>query len=120
MADLEITIGERKIEVSDPSSIPLTIEYQLEDTENFQDKKASVASSITVPASLMNSKAANSFHNPSVLDLTQGEVYKNPQKLLVKAKGSEIMVGKAILQEATHTDVPQEYTWNFLGIMRIG
>jgi hypothetical protein len=115
MPDLEITIGDKQIITSDPNAVPIAIDYLLEDQENFQTKKGSQSIDITVPASIINSGPANSFHNPAVEDLTKDETYRNPQKLIIKAKGVEVMVGKALLKEATHTDIPESYTWNFYG-----
>jgi hypothetical protein len=115
MEDLEITIGGQQISVSDPAAIPISIDYALEDQENFQTKKGSQGADITVPATLINSVAAGSFHNPSVADLTKDETFKNPQDLVVRAHGNEIMVGKALLKRATHREMPISYTWNFYG-----
>jgi hypothetical protein len=115
MADLEITIGDQAIVTSDPDAIPVYIDYSLEDQEDFQNKQSSSSQNVTIPATIINSRSANSFHNPSVEDLSSGDMFKNPQSLVVKARGVEVMVGKALLQEAVHTEVPESYTWNFYG-----
>lgn len=112
---LEITIGDNEIQVEDPDKIPLAIDYAIEESADFQKKRAAESMDITIPATLLNRQVSNSFHNPSVADLTEGEVFRNPQKAVIKAGGTELLVGKALLQQATHTDRPQDYTYNFFG-----
>lgn len=115
MPELEINIGDRQIIVTDPETIPISIDYSLEDVEDFQQKKSSQALNITVPATLINQQAANSLQNPTVLDLSEGSVFRNPQRANIIAKGQEVFTGKALLQEATHTDKPEDYIWNLFG-----
>jgi hypothetical protein len=115
MPELEIIIGDKEIITSDPEAISIQIDYSLEDPEDFQKKKSSQALDITVPATLVNSQAANTFHVPSIADLTEGEIFRNPQRAVIRAKGNEVLVGKALLTNGTHTDKPEEYIWNIYG-----
>lgn len=113
--NMVIRIGDSVIEVTDPSEIPVSINYNLEDPDDYQQKKSSEAFDITVPATLINSTASNTFNNPQMDDLTSGQALRNYQKATIGAGGYELLVGKALLKKARHTDRPVSFTWNLLG-----
>lgn len=112
---VKVSIGEQTVSYTKGDDIPVAINYQLEDLDNFQIKKAGTSFGITVPATLNNDQVANTFHNPAVEDLTSGEVFKNYQKAKIESNGSELLVGKAVLDEATHTDKPESYKFDLYG-----
>lgn len=115
MKTVEITIGGRTTIIDDPEKIPITIDYALEEEADFQRKKGSQAVDIRLPAALLNQQQANTFHNPSVEDLTADETFRNPEKAVIKSGGHELLVGKALLKNASHTDRPEQYIYNFYG-----
>lgn len=112
---LKLTIGDKQVQVSDPEQLPIAIDYTLEDPDNFQNKPSSQAIGITVPATLMNDIAGNTFRNPSVIDLTDGEVFRSYQPFSLDENGFEIMTGKAFLKNAKHTDKPLSYDFDLYG-----
>jgi hypothetical protein len=112
---LRITIGEAVVETTEADQLPISINYSLEDSANFQSKQSSNALDIEIPATLMNSKIANTYHNPSVEDLTQGQVFRNIQRGIIEESGTEIVVGKAFLRSAKFSNLPISYTYNILG-----
>ncbi len=112
---LKIRIGNHQVVVDDPSKIKLGIDYKLEDPDDFQKKKGSEATSIRVPATLMNDVVGNTYHQPGIEDLTDGQVFRNFQPAIIEAAGTEIFIGKAKLNEATHTDKPEDYEYDLFG-----
>lgn len=112
---LKMQVGDYEIQTTDPRELPIAITYSLEDEQDFQKKQSARALDIEVPASVENSKGANTFHNPSVEDLSSGELFKNFQPARITAAGQELLIGKGILKNATHTNVPVSYTWNIFG-----
>lgn len=99
----------------DFTELPLALDYSLEDPENFQNKKAVNAFDIIVPATLSNDKTFNTFYNPSVEDLTTGEIFKNHRACLITGNGYELLSGKCFLQGASHLDKPTKYKINAYG-----
>lgn len=112
---LKITIGSKQIQVSDPKDLPVSIDYALEDRDNFQDKPSAQALSLKVPATLMNDIAGNTFRNPDIKDLTEGQVFRSNQPFVIDENGYEIMSGKAFLKSGTHTNVPVSYLYDLYG-----
>lgn len=113
--NIRIDIGGNSIELSDIQSSGITINYALEDPENFQSKQSSTAADITMPATHANDGSFNSFHNPNIEDLTTGEIFKNPMPCAMVVNGVQIFKGLAILKSATHTDKPETYTVDCYG-----
>lgn len=95
--------------------IGLSINYQLEDIEDFQKKKSSESFDITFPATPANDRIGNTLHNPAIDDNTTDKVFSSHRKAVIEANGHELLVGKAFLTQATHTDKPQAYTFDFYG-----
>lgn len=112
---IEVLIGEEAMDVSSIEELPISISYKLEDKEDFQSKKSSEALSIIFPATRQNDKIGNTFHNPSVKDLTAGETFRSIRSAIIRSGGTELLTGKAFLKNAKHTDVPTEYEYDFYG-----
>lgn len=112
---IAIKVGGDRLVYKDPESLPLSISYELEDSNNFQEKGSSTALEIEIPATPEMDRVANTFHNPGIDDLTEGEVFRNPRPATIEANGVELLIGKAILNNATHTDKPESYTYDFFG-----
>ena len=112
---LEIYIGDVRIEVTDPEALPFTIDYQLEDDGDFQVKKGSESVSVVIPATLVNSKAANGFEEIGAEDSTDGELFKGFQPVRITHNGYELLTGKALLTQSGEDDKPIDYTFDFYG-----
>ncbi len=112
---LQILINDEPVDLSSVEDIPLTINYRLEDDKDFTTKKGSEALSITVPATPKNDRIANTYHNPGIEDLTTGQIHKSLKKSKIISNGNELLIGKAFLKEATHTDKPLSYEYDFYG-----
>ncbi|MGN6438171.1 MAG: hypothetical protein ACTHMM_16645 [Agriterribacter sp.] len=112
---LKVRIGDMEAQVTDPRELPVSIDYALEDPENFQDKLSGQAQSVKIPATLLNDKAANTYRNPDVNDMTEGEVFRSTQKCVIESSGYELLIGKAFLKAATHNDQPKEYEFDLYG-----
>jgi hypothetical protein len=111
---LDITIGNQKADL-DLEKLDISISYSLEDRENFQQKNASTAFNVKMPATTNNDKIANTFHNPGIEDLTTGNIFKGNRRGIIEANGQEILVGKAFLFNARHNTKPIDYEYNFYG-----
>lgn len=112
---LKLIIGDKQVEVTNPEELPVSIDYALEDRDNFQNKPSAEVLALKVPATLMNSVAGNTFHNPDTQDLTEGEVFRSNQSFVIDENGFEIMQGKAFLNEATHDSRPVDYEYDLFG-----
>lgn len=113
--DIQILIGDKPVDLTSIEELPLTISYKLEDRQEFTKKQGSNALNITVPASLQNDLVANTFHNPSIEDLTTGQQFRSIQPAKITIAGQELLVGKAFLNQASHTDRPIDYSYDFYG-----
>lgn len=112
---IRVTIGDNEVVVTDPADLPIAIDYNLEDPDNYQDKPSSQAIAVKIPATLENDRASGTFRSPDSLDLTTGEVFRSYRPFNIEESGVEIMTGKAILTKGTHTDRPVSYEYNFFG-----
>jgi hypothetical protein len=112
---ISVKIGQMEVQVEKPEDLPVSIDYALEDSEDFTEKKSSNALSLVVPATLLNEKVANTFRNPDVADMTSGEVFRSNQPCIIESNGMELLVGKAFLTSATHTDKPVKYKFDLYG-----
>lgn len=112
---IRVKIGDYEIISTDPAELPVSIDYSLEDENDFQTKESATALSIETPAVINNSIAANTFNNASVSDLTKGEKMRNFQPAIIEASGVELLVGKAILKKGKHKIKPTGYLWDLYG-----
>lgn len=112
---IRISIDGQPVELSDPAQLPISINYEREDGEDFQVKKPSSSFDVTVPATRQNDQLANTFHNPAVDDLTSDERFRNPRPAVIESNGYELLVGKAFLISASHDRRPLAYKYNFYG-----
>jgi len=118
MADksIQLLLNGATAELGDVDKISLKVSYSLEEPENFERKQSSNAFGITLPATLTNDKIFNTFHNPAIEDLTPGQSHRSNMPAEVYINGSNLVIaGKALLEEASHTDKPDDYTANIWG-----
>jgi hypothetical protein len=111
---IKITLDGQPLDLSD-TDVQISISYQQESSEDFTQKKSSEAFSITVPATVNNDQLSNTLHNPSVEDMTTGQAFRSYRKGVIEANGDELLVGKAFLTSAKHTDRPTSYEYDFYG-----
>lgn len=112
--NIKIIIDDTPIDMH-PEKLSLAVNYILEDADNFQNKPSTSAFDVSIPATSRNDKVANSFHSPSIEDMTEGEAFRKPLKAVIDVNGEEILNGRALLKSATHTDRPIAYTFDFYG-----
>lgn len=112
---LRLVIGDKQVQVSNPEELPISIDYTLEDPENFQSKNSAQALGVKVPATLLNDVAGNTYRNPDVMDLTTGSAFRSTQRFVMDENGHEIMIGKAILKNGTHNINPKDYSYDLYG-----
>jgi hypothetical protein len=96
-------------------TLPLSLNYKLEDADDFQKKKSSNALGLEFPATTNNDKIGNAFHDPASEDNSPDKSFSNFRKGLIEANGFELLVGKAFLKAATHNSRPLSYRWDFYG-----
>lgn len=116
MNDLKLKIDNQELDIDIYGNIPITFDYQLEDSQNFQKKKSSESLGLTIPATLNNQKILNTFHNTSIEDYSAGKIYKSIRNITVESDGIEIFVGKAIPKRAIKRNgIPMSYELNCFG-----
>lgn len=112
---IKIKIDNQEVDFNADEDFPVTLSYKLEDPESFQKKKSSEAFDVKLPATPKNDQISNTFHNPGVEDMSLNDAFRSSRKAVIEANGYEILNGKAFLKEATHSDKPLSYTYNFYG-----
>lgn len=108
MSNVKILIDQQQVDLPE-KEIPLDIAYRLEDIQDFQTKKSSEALSIELPATTKNDQIFNTFHNPSIQDLTPGEQFRSARKVVIEANGHEVLVGKCFLNKVVSKRSPETY-----------
>lgn len=108
-------IDGQPLDLESVDGVPVSISYKLEDVANFQTKESSTALSLKVPATTGNDKVGNTFHNPSVEDLTAGSVFRTFRDAIIEANGHEILLGKALLTSSEFDSKPLSYEYDFYG-----
>jgi hypothetical protein len=111
----KLTIGGQEVQVNSFDELPILIDYSLEDPENFQFKESADAVQIKVPATLLNQRTANAFHDSDSVDGTASEFYKSQRSCSIEANGYEVFNGKAVLLNASHNATPKEYEFALYG-----
>lgn len=111
---LEVLIGEMQVDVTNPEEV-ISLSYKLEDRKDFQTKQSTEALGIVVPASKRNDTVANTFHNPSIEDMTQGKIFREPRPAVIRSGGIELLTGLAFLRSASHTTKPEDYEYSLYG-----
>ncbi|MVT11376.1 hypothetical protein [Chitinophaga tropicalis] len=111
---IKIKLDGQPLDLTD-TDIQISINYQVEDTDDFTKKKSSEAFNITVPATINNDQLANTLHNPDIEDMTDGKAFRSYRNGSIEANGDELLVGKAFLTSATHTNRPISYQYDFYG-----
>ncbi|RFM30030.1 hypothetical protein [Deminuibacter soli] len=114
-SNIRLLIDDQQADINSVDDFPVTISYKLEDPDNFQVKTSAEALSVQLPATLTNDRLLNTFHNAGIEDLTSGEAFKTFRKCVVEEGGVEVLVGRALLTSATHTDRPEQYEMNIYG-----
>ena len=112
---IRLEIDGLQVDIDDAENFPLSISYKIEDGDNFQIKASADALGISLPATLRNDRIFNTFHNPGVEDLTIADSFKRFRACRCEIGGYDILVGKALLTEATHTNKPEGYEINAYG-----
>lgn len=113
---LKLKIDNQDLDIDTESDFPITFDYQLEDTQDFQKKKSSESIGLKLPATLKNQKTLNTFQNTSVEDYSPGQVFRNIRNIVAEANGEEIFVGKAIAKRTIKRGaVPTSFELNCFG-----
>lgn len=113
---LKLKIDDEDLDIDTETDFPITFDYQLEDTQDFQKKKSSESIGMKIPATLNNQKILNTFQNTAIEDLTPNKTYKNIRNIVAEANGVEIFVGKAIPKRTIKRGaVPISYELNCFG-----
>lgn len=110
---IRVAIDGLELDLGKTEDLNLAINYSLEDPENFQNKKPSNAFNITFPATVVNDRIANLYHNPSVEDMSAGEHYRGNRPGLIEANGQELINGKAFLVGSRRASLPTSHEFNF-------
>lgn len=113
--NLFIRINNQVVDIDADTAASIAISYKLEDPDNFQVKASADAEAISLPASKVNDLIFNTFHNPSIEDLTAGNIFGTFRTCGIEANGYEILNGKSLLVGASHTDKPTGYEINVYG-----
>ena len=98
---LKIKLDNEEVDVDNTAEFPITFDYNLEDSQDFQKKKSSESIGLKIAGTLKNQAILNTFNNTSVEDLTPKKTYKNIRNIIVEANGEEIFIGKAIPKKST-------------------
>lgn len=112
---IQLTIGGRVYDVPQNEELPVAINFEIEDEDNFEKKKGATAFNITVPATVENSAAMNTFFNPQSEDYSPDNFLKDIQPFSFVANGNELLVGKAMIKSGRKTNVPIDFQVDLYG-----
>lgn len=113
---ISLEIDGEKADVDPQGQIP-TIDYALEDEQDFEEKQSAVVFDIELPATLVNDKIHNTLHNPSVVDNTADQSKDNFKSAKYIANGQEVIIGKYLQQSVTSLNGrPQKYKGKIYGL----
>lgn len=90
---IQFELNGEKVDL-DPSGQVPTVDYGIEDEENFEEKKGAESFNLSFPPTLNNQARFNTGQNPSIIDATPGSSYDKPQDGKYIANGHEILIGK--------------------------
>lgn len=105
---IQLNIAGRIFDIPQNEDFPLSITTEIEDQENFEQKKGTSILGLDIPCTLENSSSMNTYFNPMSEDLSPDNFNINAQPFSLTINGNEVMVGKAIINNATSTSVPVE------------
>ena len=113
---LKLKIDDEELDIDTNSDLPITFDYQLEDTQDFQRKKSSESIGMKLPATLNNQRILNTFQNTAVEDNTPNKIYKKLRKIVAESNGNEIFIGTAIPKRTVKRGaVPTGFELNCFG-----
>jgi hypothetical protein len=113
---IELFIGGQKADIDPQGQVP-TISYQLENEDDFEQKKSAESFDIELPSTLINDQIHNTLHNPSVRDSTAAQVYDNFQPFRYIGNGMELLIGKYLPTNAIKKNGrPEKYKGKAYGL----
>lgn len=112
---IKVHVAGEQMEMEAIDKLNVSISYKLEDQDDFQKKKSAESFGVRFPATLVNDKVSNTFHNPSVDDQTTDQIYKSARPAIIEANGYELLIGKAFMKSAQHSNRPMGYEYDFYG-----
>ena len=113
--DIQILIDRQPVEIGNQNDLGMRLSYSLEDPENFQQKQGSTSFGVKIPATPVNDRIFNSFHSPNVEDMSIDSDYTGWRICDFIVDGVNILSGSAMLQEGSHTRIPENYLLNCYG-----
>lgn len=112
---IKLLIDSQEADLQSTSEENISINYQLEDPDNFQVKTSADATGITLPANKQNDKIFNTWRNAGVQDMTANMDFHVYRKFVLEAAGNVIMMGRMLLTNAIHNRLPVSYGINLYG-----
>lgn len=113
---IELYIDGVKADLDPKGQVP-KITYQLEDKQNFEQKKSAESFNIETPSSVINDQIHNTLHNPSVIDNTANQVFDNYRPFRYIGNGQELLIGKYLPQSAVKKNGrPEKYKGKAYGL----
>ncbi|KAA5532656.1 hypothetical protein F0919_17905 [Taibaiella lutea] len=109
---LNFRINDRPVDVESVEAVPISIDYELENEDNFSEKKSSVSLDISVPATLENDTTFGTYHDANI----ENDAVKNAMDCLIEANGIQLFKGKALVKSTvSQNGNPKAYKLNFYG-----
>lgn len=113
---LDLKINNESVDLSQADQEGIEVSYVLEEPENFEQIQSDTSYGITLPASKKNDQVFNTFHNPSVEDLTPGQQFRQWMPAILNVNGTvPILIGSARLNSATYKEKPESYNLELQG-----
>lgn len=113
--NIQLNLGGRDLEVPVSDDLPISIDVEIEDEDNFEVKSGSRALNIEVPATLNNSRQLNTFFNPNSEDYSPDGLISDAQSVVLRANGIELIAGKAIISKGIANEKPKSFEIDIYG-----
>lgn len=112
---LRLFINNYEAEISSADQLAITLNYTLEEPENFGHISGDQAINLTLPATTRNDQIFNTYYNPSVEDLTPNQQYRTWTPARFEANGVPILFGYIRIISASAKEKPEAYHLEFQG-----
>ena len=113
---IQLKIAGNTIDIPQSRELPVSITYEIEDDQDFRQKKPGSALNVTVPATTNNSSKLNTLFNPGSEDTLPDDGFDKPMNVVLVGSGDELMKGKAfVLRAREQFGKPLNFDINIFG-----
>lgn len=113
---IQLKLSGQNLDIPQDEDIPISIDFEIEDSQDFRQKKSGSSLNITVPSTINNSSKLNTLFNDNVEDTTSEKIFNKPMDIILSTAGHELLKGKAFVTGAKKVNgIPNSFEINCFG-----